>query len=91
MIATKHLLIFGRVQGVGFREAMRWKAQELGLAGWVRNRFDGAVEAMVQGPPEAVEALIRWAEVGPPLAHVVRVEVTEGWGSYRGFERLRSE
>ena len=63
---TQHLLIHGRVQGVWFRESMRSEAERLGVAGWVRNAPDGSVEAVVQGPAEAVDALIEWARNGPP-------------------------
>jgi acylphosphatase len=65
----------GRVQGVGFREAMVAAARAAGAAGWVRNRRDGAVEARVQGPAAAVEATLAWARRGPPLARVDSFDV----------------
>ena len=74
---TRHLRIEGRVQGVFYRASLIDEARRLGLAGWVRNRRDGSVEAVVQGPPDAVQALIDWAHQGPPRAQVERVEVTE--------------
>lgn len=74
---TRHLRITGRVQGVGYRYHMAQEASRLGLAGWVRNRSDGSVEALVHGPQEAVEALIAWAHRGPPLARVEGVAVTD--------------
>ncbi|MBL8509698.1 acylphosphatase [Chitinimonas sp. JJ19] len=69
--------IHGRVQGVGYRYAMEDQAQLLGLAGWVRNRLDGTVEAHAQGPADAVQALVDWAHQGPPHAQVSKVEVTD--------------
>ena len=82
---THHLRIHGRVQGVWFRESMRLEAERLNVAGWVRNTPDGAVEAVIQGPAGAVEALIEWARSGPPLARVDRVEIGEAQGQYSGF------
>ena len=70
---TRRLTIFGRVQGVGFRWALHAQASALGLDGWVRNRRDGSVEALLSGPSEAVEALNAWAWQGPASAHVDRV------------------
>lgn len=88
MNVIKHLHIAGRVQGVGYRLYMQLKARELGIAGWVRNRRDGSVEATVQGAPEAVEAMIAWARNGPPGAAVTDVRISEDGGSYTGFETL---
>ena len=67
----------GRVQGVFFRDSVRRRASELGVAGWVRNRPDGTVEAAFEGPPEAVEAMVRFAHTGPRGAEVAGVEVLE--------------
>ena len=74
------LRIRGRVQGVFYRDSTRREAQRLGLRGWVRNRSDGSVEAVAQGPPEQVAALIDWRHGGPALARVVEVGVTEELG-----------
>ncbi|MBI3432030.1 MAG: acylphosphatase [Hydrogenophilales bacterium] len=82
---THHLRIHGRVQGVWFRESMRVEAERLNVTGWVRNTADGAVEAVIQGPAGAVDALIEWARSGPPLARVDRVEIGEAQGQYSGF------
>jgi acylphosphatase len=84
---ARRLLIHGRVQGVWFRESMRQEAARLNVAGWVRNRADGTVEAAVEGSTYAVEAMIRWARRGPEAADVARVEVTDDPGGYRGFEK----
>jgi acylphosphatase len=75
---TRHLKISGRVQGVYFRESTRLRARELKVTGWVRNRADGTVEAMVQGEPEAVDQMIEWARRGPDSAKVSNVEIKVG-------------
>lgn len=74
---TRRLRVHGRVQGVWFRESMRQRAEELGVTGWVRNRSDGSVEALVQGPFEAVDAMTAWARRGPERAQVTRLEIGE--------------
>jgi acylphosphatase len=63
----------GRVQGVGYRYALRDEALRLGIAGWVRNRADGSVEALLQGDAAALAQLIAWARRGPRLARVDEV------------------
>ena len=70
---NRHFSIEGRVQGVGFRWALKAEAIRLGLCGWVRNRSDGSVEALAYGDADAVEALTAWAHQGPPSARVDRV------------------
>lgn len=86
----RHLIVSGRVQGVGYRDAMSDEALRQGVTGWVRNRRDGTVEALLQGPDGAVDALIAWARRGPPLARVDGVEVLSVAQSapLAGFERL---
>ena len=74
---TRRLTISGRVQGVGFRWSLHAEAKTLGLDGWVRNRRDGTVEALISGAPEAVEALTAWAFQGPPSARVDRVQCND--------------
>lgn len=71
---ARHLLIGGRVQGVGYRAWMTREAQRLGLDGWVRNRADGMVEAVVAGPEPAVLALLAACRRGPVAARVDSIE-----------------
>lgn len=84
--ACRRLRIHGLVQGVGFRFAMHREALRLGLAGWVRNRRDGSVEAVVAGPAPAVDAIVAWSQRGPPAARVDRVEATPEDGAFEAFE-----
>lgn len=67
------LIIEGRVQGVWFRESTRREAVSLGLFGWVRNRRDGTVEALIEGPEDQVRKLVSWCHKGPPAAKVTEV------------------
>jgi acylphosphatase len=73
----KRVVAHGRVQGVFFRDSTRQRAQEAGVAGWVTNRSDGAVEAVFEGDEEAVERLVAWMREGPRSAEVERVEVDD--------------
>ena len=85
---SRQLRIEGRVQGVFYRASLVDKARRLGLAGWVRNRLDGSVEALVQGAPDAVQALIDWAQQGPPRARVDAVRVSAApTQAITGFEQ----
>ena len=70
--------VFGKVQGVFFRRSARIKAEELGIVGWVKNRDDGGVEAVCQGPRESVNKFIDWCKKGPPFAKVEQTEVDFG-------------
>ena len=88
---VRHLHIFGQVQGVGFRYHFSEQAQRLAITGWVRNRRGGSVEAMIEGTPEAVEALLAWARLGPPAAQVERIEVSAAEGRFAGFELWPTE
>ena len=66
-----HLFITGGVQGVGYRYGLCVEARRLGVTGWVRNRADGSVEAIVEGPAASLRALIEWAHRGPPRSEGV--------------------
>jgi acylphosphatase len=70
-------VVHGRVQGVFFRDTIRRRASERGVAGWARNREDGTLEAAFEGAPDAVDSLVRFAHEGPRGAEVERVEVIE--------------
>ena len=83
---TRRLLIEGRVQGVGFRWALTAEATALGLKGWVRNRQDGSVEALIHGTQVAIDALTVWAWHGPSSARVIRVLSNDEPGSAAEFE-----
>ena len=84
---TRRLRVRGLVQGVGYRYSMIDVARRLGVAGWVRNRRDGSVEAVVQGPEGAVEAIVAWAREGPRTGRVDAVEVEPADGDFDGFEQ----
>jgi len=92
MAVTMHLRAAGRVQGVGYRAALCAAAQAIGISGWVRNRRDGTVEAVLQGSPEAVEGILAWARRGPPAAAVSALSAHPAQGEldrpYGSFEQL---
>ena len=86
---ARRVVIAGRVQGIGYRDWMVREAQRLGVQGWVRNRRDGTVEALVAGEEAAVQALLSACRLGPPLAAVS--EITEDFAeppAEPGFVRL---
>jgi len=87
---AKHLIISGRVQGVGYRASMIDEARRLGVSGWVRNRRDGTVEAVVDGDAAAVAAIVAWTRRGPPGSRVAGVAVEETDGTFSGFDWLPS-
>jgi acylphosphatase len=76
-VIRRRVVVHGRVQGVFFRDSTRRRAQQHRVAGWVSNRWDGAVEAVFEGEDDAVERLIRFMRDGPRGAEVQRVEVFE--------------
>lgn len=75
MVVRAHIFVSGDVQGVFFRRTAKLEAEKLGLFGWVRNRPDGEVEAVAQGPKGEVDAFIKWCRRGPPFAKVDNVEI----------------
>lgn len=80
MSVRAHVLFFGKVQGVFFRDNTRRKAQTLGVSGWVRNLPDGSVEAVMEGDRVRVEELIEWCRTGLPYSHVTEVKL--GWEDF---------
>jgi acylphosphatase len=87
----RRAVIYGRVQGVWFRGATEEQARSRGVDGWVRNRPDGSVEAVFEGPPDAVAALLAFVRRGPPAARVERVdELEEAPQGERGFAMRRT-
>jgi acylphosphatase len=76
-VIRRRVVVHGFVQGVGFRDTVRWRAQQRGVSGWVRNRGDGAVEAAFEGDPDSVERMVELMYEGPRGAAVERVDVSE--------------
>lgn len=91
MVVTRHLRISGRVQGVGFRDFIQRRARALGVTGWVRNRSDGSVEAIVQGSDDAVNQIIALARQGPRSARVTEVSVSDADGHFPEFDLRPTE
>jgi len=84
---TLRIAITGRVQGVAFRDWMRTEAQGLGLGGWVRNRRDGSVEAVISGDAALVEDMLKLCRQGPPAARIRNLTVlAEEDATYADFE-----
>ena len=86
-MVRKRVIVHGRVQGVFFRDTTRRMAESRGVEGWVRNNPDGSVEAAFEGPPDAVDAMVRFVHEGPRGAGVEGVEVfdeeAEGMTGFR--------
>ena len=74
-MTCRRFLVSGRVQGVFFRDSTRRQAQVLGISGWVRNLFDGRVEALACGEKQQLDAFAKWLEIGPEYAKVTNIEV----------------
>ena len=86
-LTRAHVSITGRVQGVCFRMYTHERARELRLTGWVRNRYDGRVEAVFEGEATDVKSMVDWCHIGPPASRVtdVHVEWEEPTDKYTGF------
>lgn len=82
-----HAVVYGYVQGVNFRSSTQREAASLNLTGWVRNRWDGTVETVAEGPRSAIERFERYLHRGPMAAEVERVDVTysAATGEFSGF------
>lgn len=76
-VIRRRVVAYGRVQGVFFRDSCRREAGARQVSGWVTNREDGAVEAVFEGEPAAVQALVDWTRQGPPRAWVIKLDVIE--------------
>ena len=76
-MVRRRVIARGRVQGVFFRDSVRRRAESLGVAGWVTNRDDGAVEAVFEGPPEAVDSIVEYCRSGPGRAEVSELELAD--------------
>jgi acylphosphatase len=77
MTKLVHLSIKGRVQGVGYRAFVELEAELRGLEGWVRNRRDGSVEAVVQGEDSVIDDLVAACRKGPPSSHVISIDISD--------------
>ena len=92
-LETRLVRVWGRVQGVGYRYACVQQARTLGVAGWVRNRSDDSVEAMLQGTPQQLDEMCLWMRDDMPAALVERIEATEvppPFHRYDSFEQMPS-
>lgn len=76
-LIARHVVVSGRVQGVGFRYLLELEAVAAGLAGWARNTSEGTVEAVLEGPPSAVDDVLGWMRHGPREAVVASVDVRD--------------
>ncbi len=87
---TVKVLITGKVQGVSYRHSTVRMAHQFGLRGWVQNREDGGVEAVLQGEPDQIDRMLAWMRRGPPSARVqdVASETLNSEKRYEGFQQL---
>lgn len=89
-MVTLRVQVYGRVQGVGFRAMVARKASELGVTGWVRNRFDGTVEAIVQGSEADTGYLVEWMKASPGASRVDRLSCEPAEGDFDGFLQVET-
>jgi acylphosphatase len=89
MNVARHLVIHGRVQGVGFRAFVEDTAERFGLAGWVRNRRDGTVEAVLAGPEQAVTNASEACRNGPRGAEVTKIDIEDGQNLLQPHQGMR--
>ena len=86
LVVRRHVWVSGRVQGVWFRQSCHEQARTVGVSGWVRNNWDGRVEAVFEGPEDRVAAMVEWCRHGPPRAQVLSLQVVvedpESLGSF---------
>lgn len=84
----KRVYIYGRVQGVAYRYSARREARRLNLTGWIKNRMDGSVEALVEGDTTSIDKMLEWFHGGPPGAVVLKVETVDepATGEFEEFE-----
>lgn len=89
-LETVKVLITGKVQGVSYRHSTVRMAHQLKLRGWVQNRQDGSVEAVLQGEPDQIDRMLAWMRSGPPAARVQEVlsETLDAEKRYEGFQQL---
>lgn len=87
MIKRAELKIYGKVQGVFFRDTSRIEAEKLGLTGWVRNEADGTVQIVTEGEDKNLNSMIEWCKYGPDHAEVEKVDIVwkKTTGEFRGF------
>ncbi len=89
-IICAHLIISGKVQGVGYRYYTAQQAKQRGITGWVKNLPDGRVEAVLEGNKQAITEMIKWCHQGPPASEVTEVKINyEKPQSYNKFEITR--
>jgi acylphosphatase len=87
-LESRLVRVRGRVQGIGYRDACIREARALGITGWVRNRLDDSVEAMLQGSPQQLAAMCEWLRDGMPAALVEALEITEVPPPFARFDRF---